>query len=275
VDTDRYFAAIREGQVDALRELVTREPALLGATTGPDYAPERPLGCTGLHVAVHADRPDAAEVLLEAGADVEARTTEGRTPLHDSIELGRVEITRKLLERGAVIDVCSAAILGRVERLRELIDADPELVNDRSTQLSPLGWASFGNQVETARMLIERGARIDDGELLCAASVGHVEVGSLLIAHGADPEEVLEDAGGNALHAAAAMKYTFDSTRFIQLLIDRGVDVNARTRDGRTALAIAENRERKQREELADAPETDRRNFAGVIDLLRRHGAGH
>ena len=70
--------------------------------------------------------------------------------------------------------------------------------NDRSTRLSPLGWASFGNQVETARELIERGARMDDGELLCAASVGHVEVGRLLIQHGADPNVVSEEAGGNA-----------------------------------------------------------------------------
>ena len=68
---------------------------------------------------------------------------------------------------------------------------------------SPLGWAAFGNQVETATELILRGARMDDGELLCAALVGHVEVGRLLIAHGADPNELFTEAGGNALHAAA------------------------------------------------------------------------
>jgi ankyrin repeat protein len=273
VDTEAYFEAIRRGDVEQLRRDVERQPDLLRATTAPDYAPEKQLGCTGLHAAVYARQPGAARVLVDAGIDIEARTGEGRTPLHDSIEFGVSEVTDMLLERGAVLDICSAAILGRLDRVRELLDADPELANDYSTQLSPLGWASFGNQVETAHELIERGARMDDGELLCAASVGHVEVGRLLIDRGAKPDASVGDAGGNALHAAAAMRYSDDSRPFIEMLLDRGADVNAPTRDGRTALQIAEERERRQAEALAGEPGARRRNFAGVAELLRQRGA--
>ncbi len=140
-------------------------------------------GCTGLHVAVHCANVEIARLLISSGVDLEARNEDGRTALHDSIEYGKREIEKLLLESGAEVDVCAAAILGRIEGVRELLDQDPDLVNDRSTNLSPLGWASYGNQTEVAAELISRGARMDDGELLCAASVGHAEVGRLLLQH--------------------------------------------------------------------------------------------
>jgi len=270
---EAYFEAIRGGDGKRLRELIEREPKLLQATTGPDRATGREMRCTGLHVAICAEQTEAARALIEAGVDLEARTLEGRTALHDSIEFGQTRITELLLDDGAELDICSAAILGKLDRVRELLDGDPTLVDDRTTHLSPLGWASYGNQVETAGLLIERGAGMNDGELLCAASVGHAEVGRLLIEKGADPDVIDESAGGNALHAAASMKYTFDSTRFIQMLLDHGVDVNTPTRDGRTGLQLAESRHRAQEQALAADPEEERRNFAGVIELLRRHGA--
>ncbi len=77
-----------------------------------------------------------------AGADNEARTErerESRTPLHDSIELGQPKITELLLASGAYVDIASAAILGRLDSVRELLDADSALANDLSTGLSPPG----------------------------------------------------------------------------------------------------------------------------------------
>jgi ankyrin repeat protein len=212
-----------------------------------------------------------ARALVEAGVDLEARTSEGRTALHDSIEHGAVEIMQLLLDAGAEVDICSAAILGRLDRLRRLLDADPELANDRSTGLSPLGWASFGNRVDTARELIERGARMDDGELLCAASVGHVEVGRLLIEHGARPDDRFPGNGLNALHAAAAMRYTHDSRAFVRMLLDAGADVEVRSGDGRTAQEIAAALARRQRESASATDEHHRKRYAEVAALLRDH----
>jgi ankyrin repeat protein len=263
-----YFEAIERGDTETLSKLVAEQPDLLVARTSPSYAPERQLGCTGLHAAVYAGQPEAARVLIEAGIDIEASTTEGRTALHDSIEFGSHEIGEMLLERGANVDICAAAILGRLERVRELLDSDPDLANDRSTELSPLGWASFGNQVETARELIDRGARMDDGELLCAASVGHVEVGRLLIERGADPDAIDPGSGGNALHAAVSMKYSHDSRPFIEMLLDAGVDVHTRTTKGKTALQITEQRALEQDKRFADNPEEHRKPFGSVAVLL-------
>ncbi len=262
-----YFTAIRSGDVSRLARLVAERPALLAATTAASD------GRTGLHAAVHARQSAAARVLVEAGIDLEARNAEGRTALHDSIEFGVPEITELLLARGAELDLCSAAILGRLERVRELLDRDPAAVDDRSTGLSPLGWAAFGNQVAVARELLRRGARMDDGELLCAASVGHVEVGRVLIEHGADPDRIDERACGNALHAAVAMRYTHDSRRFVEMLLERGADIDARTPDGRTALRIAEDHARRQ--DAQDPPPQGEcgKDYAGVAALLRQRGA--
>jgi ankyrin repeat protein len=270
---DRYFHSIEQGDVETLKQLLRADPALLQARRAPTDAHERPDDCTGLHAAVHAEQLEAVRVLLDAGIDVEACTSEGRTALHDAIEFGQRKIEMLLLERGARVDICAAAILGRIDRLRELLDSDAELVNDRSTGLSPLGWAAYGNQCDTANELIARGARMDDGELLCAASVGHTEVGRVLLQHGIYANAIDPRACGNALHAAVSMKYTYDSRPFVEMLIEAGVDLQAPTLRGKTALQIAEARELDQIGKLAKAPGAHRKSFAEVADLLRRHGA--
>ena len=273
MDTRAYFDSINSGDLETLKRLLAAAPALLGATSAPSYAPDKPLRCTGLRAAVHARRPEIARLLVDAGIDIEAKTLEGRTALHDSIEDGVVDVTDLLLERGAEVDICTAAILGRLDRVRELLDADPARANDRATGLSPLGWASFGNRVDTAGELIRRGARMDDGELICAASVGHVEVGRLLIERGADPDEVNPEWGGNALHAASAMRYTNDSRRFVEMLLERGADPMLTTTKGLTALQIAEQRVREQEASPEDA-ELRQKDYAGIVAVLREAGVG-
>ena len=111
---------------------------------------------------------------------------------------------------------------------------------------------------------------MDDGELLCAASVGHVEVGRLLIENGADPTRIVASACGSALHAAAAMRYTSDSRPFIEMLLEHGADLEARAPDGRTALQVAEAHACKQDETPAREPTLQSKNYAGVIALLRQ-----
>jgi hypothetical protein len=218
-----------------------------------------------LFEAVKNGDAEAMVRLLDAGADPDLRNAEGRTPLHDAIECGQRSLQKILIDHGAGIDICAAAILGRMSRLEELLDRDPGLANDRTTGLSPLGWAAFGNQVEAARQLIAREARMDDGELFCAAAVGQVPVGRLLLQHGVDPDAPCGDGGTTALHAAASHRYSDDTTAFVKLLLDAGADPGLRAGDGRTALEVAETGARRQAEEKARG-----RNFEGVAELLRR-----
>lgn len=266
-----FLDAIRAGDIDRVRSLAATDPEVVHASITQGEGPDGIGGGTGLHLAVAAGNFDMVRALLDLGADLEARNDDGRTALHDSIEYGKHDIRELLLERGAYVDICAAAILGLLGRVSELLDQEPGLANDRSTNLSPLGWAAFGNQTDTATELISRGARMDDGELLCAALVGHVEVGRLLLERGADPNEIDKNSGGTALHAAASMRYTDDSSAFVSMLLEAGADAGIRSTSGKTALQIAEEGSRRQaRRGESGATGEFTRNYDGVAELLRR-----
>src|ERR687888_2793302 len=66
------------------------------------------------------------------------------------------------LAEGRELDVFEASALGRTERLRELLDADPSLANAWAKDgFQPLGLASFFGNVDTARALVEAGAEVN------------------------------------------------------------------------------------------------------------------
>ena len=266
----RYFDAIRNGDVIALRDLVATNPGLLATTTEISRSRCAVIGLTGLHVAIDAEQTDAGLALIEAGIGLEQRSSEGRTALHDSIEYGANAITTRLIEAGAEVDICSAAILGDVARVRELLERDPRSARDMSTGLSPLGWAAYGNRVDTAIELLGRGADAGDFALLCAASTGHVQVGRLLIQRGADPNAIDPESGFNAVHAATNMMYTDNGTPFLEMLADEGADLSLASASGLTALEILEWARNKHESERARGTARGTKNFEAVSAFLRK-----
>ncbi|MGH9309339.1 MAG: ankyrin repeat domain-containing protein, partial [Vicinamibacterales bacterium] len=114
-------------------------------------------GATPLLAAVSAGSREMIDVLLAAGADINARSHWWAGSFgvldHDG------ELADFLIERGAIVDAHAAARLGRIERLRELLDTDSALVHARGGDgQTPLHFAST---VEVASLLLERGADID------------------------------------------------------------------------------------------------------------------
>ena len=114
-------------------------------------------GATALLVAVqHANR-EMIDALLEAGGDINTRSHwwAGGFGVLDS-EHG---LTDFLIARGAVVNAHAAARLGRLDRLRELVSADPSLVHARGGDgQTPL---HFSANVPVAAYLLEQGADID------------------------------------------------------------------------------------------------------------------
>jgi len=137
------------------------------------------------------------------------------------------------LAAGRELDVFEASALGRTERVRELIDADPSLVNAYGGDgFHPVGLASFFGHVETARLLYERGAdanqlarneHIQTAAIHAAAAAEgkdeetRFELVELALEHGADPN--LEQGG--AFRAIDAARQNGD-TRVERLLLDHG-----------------------------------------------------
>lgn len=256
---EELFKAITVGDVEAARNLLAEHPEAAKEHNEDDTSP--------LHAAAAKDAVEIAELLLDAGAPVDERNDEGRTALHDSMEHRSDRVRDLLLARGAEVDISAAAGLGRVNAVREMLSNDPDLANDRTTQMSPLGWAAYGNQPQVAELLIDAGARMDDHELHCAASVGGAEVGRLLIARGADPN-ALNDVGITALHAAATMRYTNDSSEFVRMLLEKGADPSIGTLAKRTALDVARTRLEQQNKAKAAGEAVSEKAYEKVIALL-------
>lgn len=141
------------------------------------------------------------------------------------------------LAAGRELDVFEASALGRTDRLRELLDADPSLVNAYGDDgFHPVGLASFFGHVDAARLLYERGAdanqiarneHIQTAAIHAAAAAGDTgqdeatryELVELALDHGADPN--LPQGGG--FRAIDAARQNGDA-RVEQLLLDHGAN---------------------------------------------------
>src|ERR671937_2520436 len=105
------------------------------------------------------------------------------------------------LTSGRELDVFEASALGRTERLRELLDADPSLANAWADDgFQPLGLASFFGNADAARVLLDYGADVNSASrnqmkvmpLHSAAAAQNpdvrYEIAKLLLEAGAGPE---------------------------------------------------------------------------------------
>jgi hypothetical protein len=119
-------------------------------------------GMQALLAAVQRSDWKTIDVLLRAGADINARSRwwAGGIGVLDECA---PEMAVFLMERGAVLDAHSAARLGMLDKVQELVTADPHVVDARGTNgQTPLHFAST---VEIARYLLEHGADIDARDL--------------------------------------------------------------------------------------------------------------
>jgi ankyrin repeat protein len=147
-------AAIKANDATLLRHILESHPQLKLDEPLPDYSFDAP----ALIAAVHKENREMIDALLEAGANINSRTRwwAGGFGVLDS---SGPELTRYLIERGAYVDVHAAARLGIFDRLKELIEADPNLVHARGGDgQTPLHFAA---NIEIAAYLLDHGAEID------------------------------------------------------------------------------------------------------------------
>lgn len=97
---------------------------------------------------------------------------------------------------GAELDVFDAAGLGRLERLRELLDVEPQLARALSDDgFTPLHLAAFTGEVDALRLLVERGAALEE---LSTASFARVRpLGTAVFARQRASVETLLELGAD------------------------------------------------------------------------------
>jgi ankyrin repeat protein len=146
---------------------------------------------TPLHWAASSDDVEMIDVLLDAGADIDApgAVLGGGSALADAVGFGCWAAARRLVERGASIELWQAAALGPRSLVDELIaDAHP----DHDTLTRALWSAAHGGQHEIAEHLVTLGADpnwVGYDDLTAAGAAerqGHAQLAVLLrgLAHG-------------------------------------------------------------------------------------------
>lgn len=261
--------AARTGNADAIRVLLD---------AGADInARESLRGTTALMWAADEAHPAALKVLIERGADVSARSNpaaRGRGPA-----LGKAnDPRRQVAAQGAALAAGQPApgIGGGGNRgargangnqnagqapQQDQDDAAPQqqprnAPNDGG-QITALVYAARTGDIETARVLLEGGADVNQvtgygwSPLLAATQNRNYKMGVFLLEHGADPN-LTNKGGWTPLYLATdnrniengdypVRKPDMDHLEFIKILLDKGANVNARMKDSTDTRTVFTN----------------------------------
>jgi ankyrin repeat protein len=170
------------------------------------------------------------------------------SPILSALYEGREADAEKLLADDPELDVFEAAAVGRTDRVRELVDADPSLCAAWSADgFQALHLAAFFGHADTTALLLQRGADpsvVARHEFIkvtplhsAVAREGGEDLATVeaLLAAGA-PVNAAVEGGHTPLHSAASN----GNAPIIRALLENGADPNAATEDGKTPLDLAE-----------------------------------
>ena len=195
--------------------------------------------------------PAVCRVFIDAGADIEAKTSKGRrSPVHFASRSGALEVVKMLVEAGAGVNVTDckgdtclilAVHNGHTEIVRYLVGLPEVDVNHRNNgNETALDCAANTGHTEVVRMLIDAGADIDTNNgghspLHCASDSGALEVVKMLVEAGAGVR--LTDFHGRTCLILAARSGSTETVRYLVGLPE--VDVNHCDSSDETALLCA------------------------------------
>lgn len=193
--------------------------------------------------AVKAGDVAKVEELLRADPTLaDLRTPAGTHVAVLALYYGKPEVSRAILARGPTLDLPSAAAVGDLPRVQEILAGDPDQANAKAPDgNSALGLASYLGHRPVVEALLDRGADVNYATptdrftaLTGAISAGHPDVVEALLDHGADANHRYE--GGNTPLTEAAFN---GDMRIVRALLDHGADAKAANNEGKTARALA------------------------------------
>lgn len=220
------MVAIRTGDADAVR-------ALLDHGANPNTA-EPQLQLTPLMLAAEAGYTEIVTALIKKGSDIQVRTRTGATPARrlpcvaqsgcgshgvGIVRGGWPETGLRAPIPGNISPLMYAAREGHVDTARLLLDAGASVNEVDKNDITPLFMAISNNHIDMARFLIERGANIHAKDwygrtpLFAAVEMRNVDLHYVTFDHMVTAED---------------RKVILD---FIKTLLDKGADPNIRVKE--------------------------------------------
>ena len=226
------YKAAAEGNIEAVKQHIA-------AGTGRNIE-SIARGLSALHSAAFGGQKEVVELLIEKGADVNAKNDVGWTPLHNAA-FSRYTRKRRF------------TVKGYKEIAELLISAGADVNAKDKNGKTPLDVAINAEvaEKETADLLRKHGGKTgEELSIHLAAREGNTEAVKQHLAAGADVNAT-DEVGWTPLHRAVGPSHK----EVVELLIAEGADVNTKGKYGNTPLDTAI---RFKRTETAD--------------LLRKHG---
>jgi uncharacterized protein len=210
-----------------------------------------------LFEAIRAGNLAATTNLIDADPSLaSARNDSGLSAVLMSVYTGKKEIRDLLLARGASLDLSDAAAVGNLARVKQIIENDPASARTFSADGFPVvALAAVFGHFDVARYLAERGADVNAAStngsgydaLTGAVAGGHTQIVEWLLKSGAHANYHY-GPGFTPLLTAAANGHL----EIVKLLLAHGADPDATSNDGKSAIALA-----------------TQRNHTAVADFLR------
>ena len=181
------------------------------------------------------------KLILDNGANINARSSSQRTPLHKACINGNMDLVVALVNQDADVDARDnnkltplhhACITGIMEVVMALVDRGADVDARDAAQMTPLHWACIKGHMEVAMALIDRGADVDARDepqrtpLYMACKNGHMELAMALVDRGADvdaknkrnetPLEVAKETINKEALRNAAAKYKENKDKLLE-----------------------------------------------------------
>ncbi|CAG5887278.1 unnamed protein product [Menidia menidia] len=239
----QLYPAAKQGEVQ-------RVLLMLMEGIDPTYQPDSQNRRSALHAAAQRGLLEVCYMLVQAGAQVDAKDKDLRTPLLEAIINNHIEVARYLIQNGACVyhveedgytGLHHAAKLGNLEIVNMLLETGQVDVNAQdSGGWTPIIWAAEHKHVEVIKSLLNRGAdvSINDKELnVClhwAAYAGSVDIAEMVLNAGCSLSSV-NVHGDTPLHIAAREGYL----DCVTLFLSRGAEIDIVNREGDTPLSLA------------------------------------
>ncbi len=148
--TEEFFNFVKFGDADNVRKTLDEQPALVHRKSE---------GATALHYAALDGHRNVVDVLLDFGADLDARDDQfNATPIGWANEKGHLALVYYLSERGAKVDLNRAAAFGMIDLVREYLSESVEHVNTLGGYGTPLHEATLWGYPEIVDLLLQHGA---------------------------------------------------------------------------------------------------------------------